>query len=399
MKLLLVADGRSPITRNWVSMLNGLDMDIHLISTYACNPIGGAHLEAVIPVGFSGFSGNQASGAIRTRTGSIPLAVSRFRPLLLKLRSYLTPILINHYQKQFLEIANHLKPDMIHALRIPFEGILASSAPGFMPLVVSVWGNDLTFHAHTSPFMGTWTRKTLSRADGLMADTRRDIEIADKWGKAGDMPALVVPGSGGLDLQEIRNIKSRGKKSLFQLPKNRLLVINSRGFRPGSVHQDTFFKSIPIVLEKVPDAFFVCTAMEGQPQAEKWVRDLGIRDNVLLLPTIGQEALWGLFARSQVYTSLSSHDGTPNSFLEAIASGCFPVAGDIASLREWLVPGENGLLVNPASPEEAADAQIKALLNEDMRSKAVGQNAWLIDERADREKIRTKVAVFYNRFI
>lgn len=395
MELLLVADGRSPITRNWVKMLNRLDMNIHLVSTYACNPIEGARMEAVIPVGFSALSGSQASGSTRTKPGSIPAAVSRLRPLLLKLRAYLTPIMINRHQRQFLEIVNHIKPDIIHALRIPFEGMLASSAPKHIPLVVSIWGNDLTFHAHSSPLMSPWTKKTLSRADGLMADAARDIELAGKWGLKKEIPTLVVPGSGGLNIERIQTIKISENNLVFPVPQNRPIVINSRGFRPGSVHQETFFKSIPLVLEKIPDAFFICTAMEGQPRAEKWVRDLGIQDHVRLLPMINQEALWELFARSQVYTSLSSHDGTPNSFLEAIAMGCFPVVGNIASLREWLKNGENGLLVDPANPEEAADAQIRALLDEDMRKKAAAQNARLVEERADRKKIRKKVSDFY----
>ena len=34
MHILLVADGRSPITRNWLRMLSGLDHTISLVSTY-----------------------------------------------------------------------------------------------------------------------------------------------------------------------------------------------------------------------------------------------------------------------------------------------------------------------------------------------------------------------------
>ncbi len=399
MKLLLVADGRSPITRNWINMLNGLDVEIHLVSTFACNPVEGTHMEAVIPVGFSAFSGSQASGPARLRPRKIPAALSRFRPLLLKLRAYLTPLLIKNYQKHIIKIINNLKPDVIHALRIPFEGMLASCAPKHIPFVVSIWGNDLTLHAHTSPLMGTWTRKTLSRVDGLMADARRDIRLADEWGLKKDIPVLAVPGSGGLDIGRIQKTKSGKKKLNFSVPKNRPLIINSRGFRPGSVHQDIFFRSIPLVLKQVPDAYFVCTAMQGQPLAEKWVEEFGIQDYVLLLPTVNQEELWELFARSQVYTSLSSHDGTPNSFLESIALGCFPVVGDIASLREWLVDGENGLLVNPASPQESADAQVQALLHEDMRERAAVQNFCLVTEKADRTKIQDQVADFYSALL
>ena len=37
----------------------------------------------------------------------------------------------------------------------------------------------------------------------------------------------------------------------------------------------------------------------------------------------------------------------PEAILEAMALGCFPIAGDIESVREWITPGVNGILVDP----------------------------------------------------
>ena len=104
-----------------------------------------------------------------------------------------------------------------------------------------------------------------------------------------------------------------------------------------------------------------------------------------------------MFHRAQVSVSISEHDGTPNSLLEAMTCGCFPIAGDIESLREWIVPGVNGLLVNPDSPEELASAVISALLNEKLRSDAAEKNRRIILERAESEVVRTKIEVFYNQ--
>ena len=76
------------------------------------------------------------------------------------------------------------------------------------------------------------------------------------------------------------------------------------------------------------------------------------------------------FSRAQVYVSLSSHDGTPNTFLEALACGCFPVVGDIESLREWLEPERTGLLVDPQDPQAAAQAVLSALRHPELRERA-----------------------------
>ena len=61
------------------------------------------------------------------------------------------PLLLPRQQKEFLRILAEVKPDLVHALRVPFEGMLAAAAPAVeIPLIVSIWGNDLTFHARTS---------------------------------------------------------------------------------------------------------------------------------------------------------------------------------------------------------------------------------------------------------
>jgi glycosyltransferase involved in cell wall biosynthesis len=237
----------------------------------------------------------------------------------------------------------------------------------------------------------------LERAVGLISDAHRDVRLAKEWGLSGDAPTVVVPGNGGLDLGRVKEVIRRNDLS-FDLPRNRPLIINPRGFRPGSVHQDTFFRSIPWVLEKVPAAFFIFTAMRGQQEAEKWVERLGVQDHVLLLPYLPQEQLWQLYARSKVYVSLSSHDGTPNTFLEALACGCFPVVGDIESLREWLSDGENGMLVDPRDPAAAAAAVIRALSDESLLGSAKQKNIEMIRQRADVDLVGRQVEGFLFQF-
>jgi glycosyltransferase involved in cell wall biosynthesis len=392
MHILIVADGRSPITQSWIKMVIGLGWRVSLVSTFPCDKFAGAELAGVLPVGFSKLGGGQVKTAGSTG-GWMRQVINKFRPLLLSIRAILAPLMLGHYQKQFTKIIDELKPDVVHALRIPFEGMLAERTPPSIPLIVSIWGNDLTFHAHTSPLMAMHTRRTLMRADGLLADASRDIALAKEWGLKDSIPTLVVAGNGGLDLELLRTILKE-KELPFLLPEGRPTFVNPRGFRPGSVHQDVFFKSLPLVLEKIPGAFFVCTAMQGQPQAERWVEDLKLGEHVLLLPYLPQAQLWQLYSRAQIYVSLSSHDGAPNTFLEALACGCFPVVGDIESLREWLTDGVNGLLVAPRDPQQAANAMIKAITDESLRLNVLKKNYAMIRSRAEISGVRKEFSAF-----
>jgi glycosyltransferase involved in cell wall biosynthesis len=392
MHILMVADGRSPITQSWIKMVSGLGWRVSLVSTFPCEAVSGAELAGMLPVGFSTFGGGQVSitggnGGWKRRL------INRFRPLALSIRAFAAPLLLGRFQKRFTKTVNDLKPDVVHALRVPFEGMLAESTPPSIPLIISIWGNDLTFHARTSPLMAMHTRRALKRADGLLADASRDLLLANQWGFRDGLPELVLPGNGGLELEGLKSVVEE-KGLPFLLPEGRPIFVNPRGFRPGSVHQDVFFKSLPLVIKKIPGAFFVCTAMQGQPQAERWVEELKLGEHVLLLPYLPQEQLWRLYSRALIYVSLSSHDGTPNTFLEALACGCFPVVGDIASLKEWLDNGVNGLLVDPHDPQQAADAMIRAVVDEHLRFGALKKNYEMIRARAEVAGVRKKYRSF-----
>lgn len=396
MRILLVADGRSPITRRWLEMLGETGAHLYLISSYPCQPPPGMEGFHILPLAFGGLTGGGKPGVPAGRSGWM---MNRFRRPLMAARYWLGPLSIYMKQGVFRRLVRAVHPDVVHALRIPFEGMLAAAAPPEIPLAVSIWGNDLTLHAHGSPLMAALTRRCLGRADGLLADARRDLRLATTWGLRAGRPTLAVPGSGGLPLEEVRRSREAASLALDGLPLKTPLVINPRGFRPGSVLNDAFFKAIPRVLARRPEVIFLCPAMAGQAEALTWVSRLGIAAGVRLLPTLPQAELWTLFYRSQVMVSPSRHDGTPNSLLEAMACGCFPVAGDIESLREWIVDGQNGLLVDPGDDAALSAAILHALEDDGLRARAAEMNARLVSERADRAVIRPKVEEFYRQLI
>jgi len=392
MKLLLIADGRSPITRRWIKMLQPLGYAIYLASTYSCSPIEGVREIIEMPLAFAGMAGSQAGSAAKKTTRRTRM-IAHLRSVASDLRHWLGPWTVERKEKEYLELLARIKPDLVHALRIPYEGMLAGLTPSGIPVILSTWGNDLTYHAETTNAMAASTRRALLRANGLMSDTQRDIRLARSWSFNPAKPSLAVPGNGGIDLGEIEQAtRGIGLAVPWQ-------VINPRGFRSGSVRNDTFFKSIPQVLKRHPNTQFICTWMAGQPEALRWIEDLHIFDNVTLLPMLSQQELWREFARSMVTVSVSMHDGTPNSLLEAMAVGCLPVCGDIESIREWITNGENGLLVDPADPSALAAAVLRGIEDEGLRRAAANRNLEIVLARAEVSAVRRQVAEFYARII
>ena len=296
----------------------------------------------IIPIAFGAFAGGQAgTGKDQFRK---PGLTARLRGRLRWVRYYLGPLSLIFYRAHYRTLLDDIQPDLVHALRIPFEGMLATATTSGIPLVLSIWGNDLTLHARGSIWMARLTRKALIRAEGLVSDTQRDIRLGHTWGFKPGKPTMVVPGSGGIRLDE--QSKSSESEPLPEELPDGPIIVNSRGQRPGSLRQDAFFRAIPMVLGKISQAVFVCPSLQGDRESEGWVDRLGIRSRTLLWPRLTQAQLWTLFRKSQIFVSPSIHDGTPNSLLEAMVCGCFPVVGDTESMKEWVETGINGLLVD-----------------------------------------------------
>jgi glycosyltransferase involved in cell wall biosynthesis len=384
MKILFVADGRSPISRSWMRYFARRGDDVFLASTFACELDFPIEQLEFTPVAFS---------AVK-KPGSTPAKGSaRTLGLRTRLRHWLGPLTIPGSAQKLRAFIEEVQPDVIHAMRIPYEGMLTASALAGLKtkprFIVSIWGNDFTLHAPSTPLMSYHTRRTMRAADALHADCERDIRLARVWGLGVDQPTLVTPGNGGIQTDVFYPPQEAAKNPV---------VINPRGFR-AYVKNEAFFKSIPLVLEKCGDARFVCSSMQGEAQALQWMKQLGIEHAVRLDPPFMHAQMGDVFRAAQVIVSPSIHDGTPNSLLEGMACGCFPVVGDLESIREWITHGQNGFLVDPNDPQSIADAILIALEREDLRREAAGLNAKVISARAEYGTNMEKAVGFYKLLV
>jgi glycosyltransferase involved in cell wall biosynthesis len=382
MRLLFVADGRSPIAQNWIRYFVERGDEVHLASTFACPegvsfPLKGFE---VIPVAFSELKkATQRPGTAPARTVGLRTAI----------RQWFGPLTIRRAANRLRSLIGRVKPDLVHAMRIPYEGMMAADAYNGTPLIVSTWGNDFTLHAPSTRLMSHYTRWTMQVADALHADCQRDVRLAREWGFGQEKPALVAPGNGGI------------RTDVFYPPERPIeepVIVNPRGFRPY-VRNDVYFKAIPLVLEKQPDAKFIFSLMAGETQAEQWIRKLGVGHVVELLPSLSHSEMAETFRRAQIVASPSIHDGTPNTLLEGIACGCFPIAGDLESIREWITPNENGLLFDPTDPRSIAAAILSAIENKNLRGKAAGLNQNIIATRAEYRRNMQRAEEFYSKVV
>ena len=128
---------------------------------------------------------------------------------------------------------------------------------------------------------------------------------------------------------------------------------------------------------------FAAVGMRGNAVAEGWTSSLGIQASMRLLPTLSRAEMFALLRTSDIMFSPSEHDGTPNTLLESMAAGAFPICGDIESVREWITDGVNGKLRRPSDPEGFAEAILSALADTALRASASERNRRIVQERAE----------------
>ena len=408
LRVLILADVGSPIAQSWIGQVVRAGHEVHVVSSYPAEAatLDGIASFEVIPVGFSGMlrpleaASAASTGLTRdTAVGQLIHAIKRRVPLraLSWARSTLAPADVLRQAPAFRRRVREIQPDLVHAMRIPYEGLLAAEAlrKERCPLVVSVWGNDFTLHASGSRVFSFMTKRAVTRADALHADCARDLRLAERWGFVPTKPSLVLPGNGGLDL----NVFCAGApatpiRETLGIPSAASVIVNPRGIRTY-VRSDVFLRAIPRVLESSPGTVFVGVGMAGDAAAEGLVGQLGVRDAVRLTPPLPREQVRDLFRIAVASVSPSLHDGTPNTLLEAMACGSLPIAGDIESVREWIEDGKNGLLVAPTDPMALASAIVRATRDAPFRASAELVNRELVLARANSANAKERTDSLY----
>lgn len=233
--------------------------------------------------------------------------------------------------------ASRLQPDVVHALRIPYEGIAASMATFSAPLALSLWGSDLTRQASSSPRLARATQTALRHARGVHADCQRDLELATRWGASPGIPLIRAAGNMGVRQELFSQNRPRSRRRLVVFP---------RGASP-SVNHGALLKATAALVQRHPDVTFVGVRLKGDALAESVRRVISRPEQLVLTANLRPQELADLMREAIAVVSPSTGDGTPNSLLEGMACGAVPIAGDIDSLRELLNDSLPECLIDP----------------------------------------------------
>jgi len=236
-----------------------------------------------------------------------------------------------------------------------------------------------TFHGHVfDGYFPSWKAKTfLLIEQGLASITTQVIALSE--GQRQELLRLKLSSPEKLTIQPlglelVRFLDCRAKrgelrKELGLSEEEKLVGIVGR-LVPIKGHA-VFLKAARLVLEKLPSCRFLIVG-DGllRPQLEQLA--LGLSKNVHFLGW--RSDLPRIYADLDLLVLSSLNEGTPVSVIEAMAAGLPIAASAVGGVKDLVVHGKTGLLVEPGDPEALSGA-IMALLEQPQRAEAMGKAA------------------------
>jgi len=292
---------------------------------------------------------------------------------------------------QFEKVLKQVQPDVVHsfALYVSCTPILSvMNRYKNIKWIYSSWGSDLFYFQHIPGYLKD-IKKVLSKIDYLFTDCKRDFDIAKKLGFNGEFLG-VFPGGGGFEIKKFNRYK-------MPLPKRKIILVKGYQGRSG--------RAIPIIkaLEKLSKelneyeivVFGADTAVFDYVKQKK----LNQNNNFKIFKKLPYQDIIKLMGKSLIYIGNSNSDGIPNTLIEAICMGVFPIQSNPGGATEEIIQNNtNGLLINDCENIE----EIKSLMLKVLSASKLIESAFLINQNEaknqfDREKVKQKVLLKYSK--
>ena len=262
-----------------------------------------------------------------------------------------------------------IRPDVVHVHWAHFAVHARRVWKG--PLIVTAWGSDIYRSEAFSAEEWRELTQAMRTAELVTCDSS---DLAATIGARFDVPAeRIAIVLWGVDTA-LFHPEGPNLRAALGLDA-REVILSARNFTP-LYNQETVVAAFAEVRRSRPRAFLLMKSYGGDPQYIDRIRaDIatrGLADHVRILDSIPYEEMPALYRTADVMLSIPLSDAAPMSLLEAMATGVPSVVCDLPSLREWVVDGETGCLVDARDPSAVA-AAIRRVLDDPARREHIAQ--------------------------
>lgn len=347
MRILFVAMGNALHTARWISQLDGLGWDIHLFDTVDSSICPNLHNVTL----HRGWYWPPPNGLKVHYRWPFPHGNALFK----RVSPALANIIVPETPRRLSSLIKKLQPDCIHVMNMQRSAYpFFETLPQSIPWIFSSWGSDLYYFRH-QPEHNERIRAILKTCTYYIPDCRRDIKIAHELGFEGKILG-VFPTGGGYDIQEMQALAE-------QRPPSQRHIILIKGYQHWVGRAITALEAVAHC-ENILHGYEIIV-YASHPETLQKVDQMRLSIPIKALPRTSPQELWKLMGRARISIGISISDGTPNTLLEAMILGAFPIQTDAGgATAEWITDGLNGLIVSANDPAQIESAIRRAVMDD-----------------------------------
>lgn len=253
-----------------------------------------------------------------------------------------------------------------------------------LPVILNYRGGGAADFFRTA---GAWVRPTLARCSAIIVPSPFLQRVFGAHGFAAEIVPNVV------DLDRFAPAVPPSGKPVEARPPH-LIVARHLEAIYGN---DTALRAFRIVRDRFPGATMsIAGSGHERTSLEALVEELGIRDSIVFTGRIENAQMPALYASADLVLNPSLVDNTPNSILEALASGVAVVSTNVGGIPDLVEEGVTATLVAPRDPDGMAHAAMELLSNPERRRAQVAAGL----EHAGRfswKRVRETLVAVYGR--
>ncbi|WP_418637849.1 glycosyltransferase [Winogradskyella sp.] len=296
----------------------------------------------------------------------------------------LLPLLEVTAAEKLENIINTIKPDVIHSFEMQsccYPILKTMNKFPKLKWIYSCWGSDLFYYSNFKSHKNK-IKKVLSRVDYLFTDCIRDYYLARDLDFKGIFLGA-LPGGAGYDLKKLKPFKTTNRK-----------VILVKGY------EHTFGKALKVIkaLELLPEIINYKVVIFGAHQEViDYITCRNLEFKTYTRHGLSHDALLELMGQALIYIGNSISDGVPNTMLEAIVMGAFPIQSNPGgATEEYIINNENGLIINdPENIDELKKLILSAINSTELREKAKSINGVIARGKLTKKKVQKQIIDSY----
>lgn len=285
-------------------------------------------------------------------------------------------------------IISKIKPDIIHSFEMQhcsYPIIKAMQQFPEIKWIYSCWGNDIYYYQNFKKHKAQ-IKNVLKRVNYLHTDCMRDFGLAKSLGFNGKHLG-VIPGGTGYKIHELQQ---------FKIPFSQRKTILVKGYEHIFGRGLSVVKALQQLSNQIENYNIVIFG--AHKVVFDYVEEHHLDFKMFTRHGLTQQELLEIMGNSLIYIGNNISDGMPNTLLEAIVMGAFPIQSNPGNATAEIIQDNvNGFLIeNPEDVDSIKEKILKALSSPQLLESAFAINCKLAAEKLDYEVNRKKVISIYN---